>query len=296
MLGERSEPFSLDTTKDKWNKGSSSTSLCPRAGAMMLETRKGAIALKQTNCNSWRCLSCRDRNRNRFKAIVSHGVSILGRCSFITLTYKAGSARLQLAGCVTRDWKAFWRLLNRQHPEYKTMGVLRVMELTKKRTPHYHLILGPLPRGKRVRCWKKEFRVSDYSERMESCACVAHDMARAWCAVTAGESWIVHAVPVTSAKYAGAYLAKYMMKEVDREAMELGMKRRWSTNRAWPSEPRARLNSEGGWKRAMWTEGPPDPLLKWDDMGRVETLHQKAERLEAPIRRLLKLGEQCLQE
>ena len=129
---------------------------------MLLENMKGEVLFAETNCGSWRCLGCRDRNRARFRAIVKYGVSTLGPCMFTTLTYKEGVQRLRHAGCVSKDWKAFYRLLRKREPQLAKKACLRVMELTKAGTPHFHLLTGPISSDERIRCWREPFDVSDY--------------------------------------------------------------------------------------------------------------------------------------
>ncbi len=251
---ESERPLSLDTTKDKlYNHGSGSRSACPRRGMMLMESwdrRRGLVA---TNCNSWRCISCRERNLNRFKAVVSHGVSILTECLFITITYKAGAKRLSRAQSVAKDWRAFWRLSHKRYPETKLWGVIRVMEVTKKGTPHMHLLVGKVIGRKR--CYGSSFRIKPFLAVFEECECWSHRLSRIWKQVQKGESFIVHTLPVSSAKGAGAYLGKYMMKAYDPElARELGMSRRFSANSRWPREKRRRLVPGGtdGWRRTTW--------------------------------------------
>ncbi len=283
----------LDTIKDKWNRGSALTSVCPRRGTMLLETATGKVLERQTNCNSWRCVSCRVRNRSRFQAIVTKGCSTLGRCSFITITYRAVSQRKQDASYVQRDWKEFWRRV-RRIPSLKNLEHLRVMELTKKGVPHFHLIVGPVPQEMRIKCWRgSDFVIGTYRARMDDCMCLSHICGRLWLAIT-GDSYIAYAIPVTSAKGAGSYLAKYMMKGGDvAEREALGMKRRWSTSRGWPSDKRMRLLSEGGWSRLLWSEGSPPHDLeeKWDKVGTSGTAEQKKEKRLAGVRRFVKMIE-----
>jgi len=282
--------LSLDTTKDNYNRGSATSSICPRAGAIILETPKGLVKEVTTNCNTWSCISCRDRNLRRFKAVVSSGVSSLGRCAFITTTYKAGSARLKVAGCVQRDWIALMRQLALQSPTIRKMEYLRVTEMTKKGTPHIHAIFGTIPQEMRIKCWGNgEFQINVYRERLGTCECFSHQVARSWSAVTKGESYICFAVPVTSGKGAGAYLGKYMGKD-----MFENQGRRFNKSRGWPSEKRRRLKPGGdGWRRAIWTAGPAprDIERKWDDIPRTGTEKQIVESNKAAAKRLLRVGE-----
>lgn len=262
-------PSPLDTTKDKWYKpGSGSSSECPRQGSILLERRRGGgVTIVQTNCNSWRCLGCRDRNSRRFRAIVEVGCSTLKRSCFITTTYRAGSSRLDDAECVGKDWRALWRHLRKSSPWTQKLEWLRVMEVTKRQTPHFHLIAGPIPEGKPINCWGSSLEIRTYRERLESCECVAHTFARSWSRVQRGESYLVHAIAVSSAKGAGKYLAKYMGKAQGGVVNHnTGMKRRWSTSRGWPAEKRVRLvgSIDGdGWTRRSWAAGP---VRDWDEL------------------------------
>ena len=259
---ERSEEAPpLDTTKDKWyNPGAASSSHCPRQGSILLERRRGGgVTVVQTTCNSWRCLGCRNRNERRFRAIVEIGCSTLKRSCFITITYKAGARRLADAQCVPKDWRALWRVLHKQTLWTRDLKWLRVMETTKKGTPHFHLIAGPIPEAKPINCWGSSLEIKRYRERLDTCECVAYTFARAWRRVQRGESYLVHAMVINSEKGAGKYLAKYMEKTLADELIERGMARRWSTSRDWPAERRVRLAGSvdgDGWTRREWTEGP----------------------------------------
>ncbi len=203
---------------------------------------------------------------SRFKAIVSTGVSNLGQCSFTTLTYQSDGFREKGAGCVKKDWTALRRRLKQNAPWVSEMKWLRVMELTKKGTPHHHLVMGPMPTKATIRCWRRDQKIVAewYLGRLDTCPCLSHTMSREWYAVTK-DSWMVHTVPVTSSKGAGGYLAKYMRKEFDGERAELlGMSRRWSTSKGWPSERRQRLQTSvslEGWRRRDWKSYHVDALL-----------------------------------
>jgi len=138
------------------------------------------------------------------------------------------------------------------------------MELTKKGIPHFHLVAGPVPSEKRIKCWGgKDFNIGNYTEKFEECGCLAHTCARAWKAVTQ-DSYIVHAIPVTSGAGAGAYMAKYLAKEFDGpRAKRLGMARRWSSSVGWPGSARMRLEvtARNGWTRKRFQYGHVEETL-----------------------------------
>ncbi len=266
VAGEQSEPVPpLDTIKDKWNKGPALSDLCPRRGHVLLRSKEG-VTMVNTSCNSWRCIACRNRNIYRFRSLVKAGISASKKSAFITITYREGSERLAVAGCVRRDWAAFWRIVRRDAKDLSGLPWLRVMELTKKGVPHFHLVVTRIPEGRRIRCYGVRFDVRRFVKRMDECGCVSHVYARAWWAVTHGESYIVHAVPVGGASGAASYLAKYMAKvfEVE-EASPLGMVRRWSTSRNWEGEKRVRFEETHNqeWIRHWWAEGHR-PLAEYE--------------------------------
>lgn len=290
----------LDTTKDNcYNPGAASSSSCPRGGSILLERRRGGgVTIVRTTCNSWRCLGCRDRNLNRFKAMVSTGASTLGRCAFITITYRAGSGRLQDAECVSKDWKALWRRLHKTESWTRNLQWVRVMELTKKGVPHFHLIAGPIEEGRAINCWGSSLEIRRYRERLASCECVAHTFARSWSGVQHNESYIVHAIGVREGRSVGSYMAKYMSKAFEWPG-QTGMLRKYSKSRGWPSEPRARLQGsleEHGWRRRLWQQGPVrdwkelEPTLSENAGERRLTEEQMERERKAALARLVKLG------
>lgn len=230
------------------DKGIATSSNCPRGGQIWLKTPIGNEVVMDTNCKTWGCKGCRDRIMSLFKARVEVGCSALGRCAFMTVTYKADSERLQNAECVTRDWKALWRHLKSSPSDTSNLKWLRVMEVTKRMTPHHHLVMGPID-GK-IRCWSTRFDVQDYKRRLDSCVCLAHVFARSWRVVTK-DSWIVHTVPVTGAAGASSYMAKYLTKSFGTEARlaSVGMSRRWSSSRGWPGSVGLKLaqTDRQGW-------------------------------------------------
>lgn len=230
---------------------------CPRTGWARLSvgvpgTHMSRSIRMSTTCKTWRCLPCRARMIALFIARVETGVLDLGPCMLITITYKADSHDRGLADFVGADWRAFCRrMAKHEGPLWKPLRWIRVVELTQKGVPHHHLVAGPTPPGVRVNCWGRAgFQWRQFQDAMPSCLCVAHRFARQWLEVT-NDSWIIHAMPVSSALGAGHYLAKYISKTLGRDNRSVvsGMRRRWSSSRGWPGSGRLRLarsESAGG--------------------------------------------------
>ena len=118
--------------------------------------------------------------------------------------------------------------------------------------PHHHLVMGPVDGS--IRCYGRVFDARTFLRRFADCDCLSHAFSREWKEVT-GDSWIVHAVPVTGAAGAGAYMAKYLAKEFDAErGKELGMRRRYSTSRGWPGSGKLKL-AASDWDLIMCIPG-----------------------------------------
>lgn len=233
------------------------SSRCPREGGIILIAASGEFMRMRTHCKTWRCLGCRDRLKRLFRMRVQAGCLILGRCLFITLTYKAGSQRLNDVACVRKDWQALWRRLKLHQDPIAKKKWLRVMELTKKGTPHHHLVMGGFGTDDQLRCYGPVFDVRRFRQFFDTCPCVSHRVSREWHAIT-GDSFICHVVPVVSPKGAGAYMGKYLLKTFDGDrAKALGMARRWSTSHGWPGTGRLRLKQteEGGWIKRQYKPG-----------------------------------------
>jgi len=225
--------------------GIASSDACPRSGSIRLTTRSGRKVEMETRCKTWRCKGCRDRMIGLFVLRVETGCSILGRCAFITVTYKVDERLREDVESVKRDWTAFSREFLRPN----NLKWLRVTELTKRGMPHHHLVTGTLGEEEQVSCYGSRLLIRRYLERFNSCACLSHRAARAWKAITG--SYIVHAIEVSGAKGAGRYMGKYLHKTF----LDPVFTRRWATSHGWPGAGKLQLKQtmEGGWeKREFW--------------------------------------------
>lgn len=268
---------------------------CKRKWTVWLKNVNGEIQIR-TTCKTWGCVACEKKMISLFRLRVEAGVLALGRCAFITLTYRLGEKGIKDADSVAQDWKAFWRELKRSGHASRSMKWLRVVELTKKGMPHLHLVIGPVQGN--LRCYGKgPFDERRFRARLAVCTCLSHVWARAWIKVT-GDSYICFVVPVVNARGAGSYLAKYLAKSlgVRKKLRSLGFVRRWSTSRGWPGNGRLRLK-ERNWTRHVMYPGwsprrpegahPPSmmertgalPLLTASEKGARRARHGKLKSL-----------------
>lgn len=286
---------------------------CTRKGSIWLYPKGppaiGHYLVMPTTCKTYSCPSCQPGLLALFRARLEIGVSRLGRCAFITVTYKhiakptkgfpgTNRSRLNAPAC-EKDWKAFLRRM-KAHGDLPGLW-LKVIELTKAKVPHHHLAIGPA-QGM-ISCHGRfDFDVKRHRKRMDTCGCLSHVWSRHWLEVT-GDSYLVFATPVLSAHGAGFYLDKYMAKtHVQRKELEdRGFKRRWSSSRTWPGGGRLRLyqTTHGGWAHIHFTReqvsGPrtrrynPVELLRRDGENLTLALAAKRSKTTA-LKRLEKFA------
>ena len=103
-----------------------------------------------------------------------------------------------------------------------------MVELTKRGTPHHHLVIGPIGSDETISCMGRRFDIVRFQRRFRDCDCITHEFARHWGAVT-GDSYIVHGREVVGSQGAANYMAKYLTKTFmrgDREDVLQMVKRR----------------------------------------------------------------------
>lgn len=220
---------------DKNKRGGALTKECPRAGYIRLMTMTGRVVTVPTTCKTWRCVSCRDRIRNKIKKLIAFGCLMLGQCWLITVTYRTDGWSHRDADSVHKDWRALCKKLGKRYPQ---MAWFKIIEITKKGEPHLHVVMGGLGGISGRRALQKEIKAE-------------------WLTITA-DSYIVDVKEVYGAFGAAAYLCKYLVKAMlvwDR-LEELGFKRRWAKSNNWPVGYRAlRGSDEGRWYRTQFING-----------------------------------------
>ena len=174
-------------------------------------------------CRRYTCPHCKNINLMRFRGLVKNGVSILGRCWFITLTYRRTSTIVD-AAYVRETWARFWSKMQSKSPRWKEAVWLKVVELTQRKQPHLHLI---------VRLGGSDDEGPPFS-RVGGLE-LARDFRDEWHWASGG-SFVVDAREVWGPSEAASYLAKYFSKffEKRKELEAAGFSRRYSRSWSWP--------------------------------------------------------------
>lgn len=247
------------------NIGQASSSRCPKGGIVWLHVKTGQVLALETVCKTYQCLGCRDRRLSLFKLRVVIGCSIGKRSAFITVTLKPRDSCLNLVRlwiatgksptnpCIARKdarfvraaLRRFWWQMKAQ-PALNAIEWLMVPELTKRGTPHLHIIMTNLG----------GMTIQDLGREVQT----------AWSMATRENHQVVSFITDTRAVYsttgAGSYLAKYLVKgQRHREELaRLGFTRRFSRSPGWPSdEPLRRKGTElEKWTKVVWTAGVSD--------------------------------------
>lgn len=234
--------------------GRASSGSCPKGGYVWLQVKTNNQQLVvPTTCKAWGCLACRDRVKNLVKMRIQYGCLILGSCYFITLTYRVGrGSRQRTAAIVAADWRELLKRLKTQLPN---LAWFRVVEATKKKQPHLHLVIGGI--GSHLPSCRKIYEPINFTFLTKDCPqrCLLHVFAKAWYSIT-GDSYVVDARVVLGAGGAAAYMAKYLIKALASYSVleNLGFKRRWSRSNNWPSSELQLAGTEmDAFKKSGWT-------------------------------------------
>lgn len=222
---------------------------CPRRGTLWLTSNGGQRFVLETNCKVWRCVSCRDRVQALVQMRIEYGCLMLGRCYFITLTLRKVSGEpTRDAAFVARTWRRFMYLMLKSHPERREMAWFKVVELTKKKQPHLHLVIGGIGQ------LKKEMVRNEFAWHWAEAVRDRYVDVRA-------ATWVEN---VLGAGGAAAYMAKYLTKNAqNREELEAkGFLRRWSRNRNWPGgQVRLAGTVRREWRRVAFEFGQGNSQL-----------------------------------
>lgn len=241
LTGEVLEP-------QEYGRGSSSS--CPRRGYVCLrDKRSGVEYVVATNCRTWKCLSCRERNAAAVRARIQFGCWMARRSSFITVTYKLdGPETVRQRVVVGRDLARLFSSL-KSREEYLGMKWFAIPEATRKGQVHVHLVVTDHEREVEACERRAKYDAAWRNRCVVDGLCVEHEWASWWREIT-GDSFVVDARPVVSADEAGWYMSKYLTKALGQRRVlaALGFSRRWSCSRNWPrGELRLEGSIDGAW-------------------------------------------------
>lgn len=225
---------------------------CPRSGIAWLVANDAyeSIYAIPTNCKTKGCGICRHKVKAKFEMLVQYGCLTLGRSYFTTLTLRAGPGLQKDALFVRAAWRKFLEFLRSR---YETVEFVKVVELTKQKQPHLHVVLHLGQISLRARC---QIRAKyDAKWRALVCDCLEHLFSAAWQRIT-GDSFVVDVSEVSSGKNAGSYLGKYLAKGIAYQGAlrKLGFIRAWARSGGWPFDQISLSQThKGGWKDKGFT-------------------------------------------
>jgi len=183
--------------------------------------------------------------------LVEYGCLTLGRSFFTTLTLRAGPGLQKDAVYVRACWR---KMLEFLRSRFETVEFVKVVELTKARQPHLHLVLH-LGKNTSTLSAACESRAS-YNDRWlaRKCDCLEHRLSGAWRAIT-GDSFVVDVKEVAGANAVASYLAKYLAKGMvlSDHLKQLGFTRAWARSRGWPFDQIRMVQTERGWFHKAFT-------------------------------------------
>lgn len=162
---------------------------CVTGSLLGYDISKADLHMIPMFCHRWTCPRCRKHKANKYRAVAYRGSPE----RFITLTVKHVEGQSSREVCEQMK-KAFRKLVQKIRKELGKFEYFLVWELTKKGTPHIHL----LQRG----CYVPKSWLS-----------------KAWCELTG--SYIVSLRFIKSASQVYQYISKYMGKELGRSAEAL---------------------------------------------------------------------------
>lgn len=224
---------------------------CPRRGVVKLEDDTGWLLATKTTCKTWGCKVCRERVAALVRLRMEYGCLKLRDSFLITLTYaNLDMQSLRDAHSVQVDLERFWKSLRKRNPQ---LSYFKIVEMTKRKQIHLHLIVGGITSDRRDTCDK-----TFYKRRREVCKfdCLHCELVKVWESITG--SFVIDVRKVYASSGLANYLGKYLTKQFYNwdQLEERGFKRRWSRSKNWPSPGPLRLLGTvlGVWRRIVVVE------------------------------------------
>jgi hypothetical protein len=114
----------------------------------------GGQVLAPSRCRRWACPDCGPRKARKLAKRIQQTKAQ----RFITLTIRPDPARTPEAQLdrLTAAWRTIFKRLKREH-HGKALGYVRIVELTRRGTPHLHIAyIGPYVPQRRLSAWMNE--------------------------------------------------------------------------------------------------------------------------------------------
>jgi len=229
---------------------------CPKYGYMALSDGRGNRGIFETSCKSWRCSVCQNKKLGLMIEMMKYGCSTHEQSFSITLTFTMASGEHRDAAFVEAGLRAFSRRFRKLYP---SANWVKVLELTKRGQPHFHLLLGGVGLQKascRIRPYQTLKHITGACRANNRC--LEHLVHDAW-VKSVPDSPIVFVTDVYDLSGLGRYFAKYLTKTFTGtfDAASLGFGRRWSTTRNFPRVPRMELRGtvDGSWSVVQHSRG-----------------------------------------
>lgn len=246
---------------------------CPRGGYALLYDIAHEHVVR-TVCKTWGCSVCRKKLRSLVAMRIAYGLSTLGHCYFITVTYRAGEGiPTRDVDGVARDLKLLWAKLKQSRRWKRSkddqVAWFKVVEFTKRGQVHLHFVVGNLEGRPKASCRAKNGKYARWRHTSCQSDCLEHELSAVWEEVT-GDSYVVDASVVASNGKTAWYLIKYVCKSLvdDDRRLEAGFARRYSTSQNWPRVEMLQLRGtvEGRWREVAlrpkvtqwWNQEPVD--------------------------------------
>lgn len=229
------------------SEGYASLKKCPRSGTAFMSTNNRELLAVPTNCKSWRCKSCRDRKLNMVASLIQYGILEGQVPLLLSVTYAAPGPRQESQGNYVnaeraqKDWNRLLRTLKKDYRFHKIKW-FKVIELTKRKQIHFHLIMTDVLITTVVRCsgkgYGKHAIKPDWPNLPKAgCDCIQCTMSTMWKQIQNGQSWIIDVRPVYEAIGASWYLCKYLRKSMyglpRQELEQRGFNKRYARSKNW---------------------------------------------------------------
>lgn len=217
--------------------GSARGDVCFKRGYMTLKAHSGIVGVYETTCKSWRCNPCSRKKKAMVVDRLEFGMKqISGPLYFITLTFLTEGHTRRSAESVE---KAFRRWCELMRLEYPMLTWFKVVEWTRRRQAHLHLVVGGIPKLRRNE-WTCVAGQSVRGKVLEvpcirKLECLDHKISSMWLSST-NDSYVVYAEGVVGPKGGANYMTKYVAKDLNSwsRMKKAGFGRRWSCSRNWP--------------------------------------------------------------